>query len=616
MAHRTSCSPTSSHESASSSRSAGSGDDEEEPPVTVVRAELVRGHRPVVVSEVPVYVALRDRDGRLFEAKGNAPHVRYRWSRGPVIKPCVFHPHKMSQIRDVSKTFQWYCSRECFLRGWHNLPQHMWGSKPDNSFEEPLAEWIEMAATRQYCPSHQDIDRPLRLDIIPVLKDGRDSPTGGMSITTGTVIPTPKEARTRRMISNGGTFNAEWLSQQFKVMNWNILADLYATESVYPYCEKWALSWTWRKHLILKELKSMTADIITLQEVQKDAYDDWFRPQLAEAGYEGIFQQKKREPIFHRGKYTSEGCATFYKTTRFKRVDKHVIDYDKLSQNEVRSFDTPIAEKVMQRLVKGNIALAVILEDLHIKATHGNQATGPNGGHVLCVINTHILCDPGSADVKLWQAYLLLQTLKQMPIKSMPLLICGDFNSTPDSAVYEYMRRGSVRTEHEDLRTDPCGLFKQLTLEHSLSMATAYETCNGAEAQYTNYTEDFKGTLDYIWFSSSTLAVLAISQVDEESQLTQETALPSSTRPSDHVSLVATFMFRDAPAEPAAETRPQPAAARSALLGASGAGAGAGTSPYSHLASAAGSQANQMWMSPGDTSGLYTAGAGLYAQYL
>ena len=40
--------------------------------------------------------------------------------------------------------------------------------------------------------------------------------------------------------------------------------------------------------------------------------------------------------------------------------------------------------------------------------------------------------------------------------------------------------------------------------------------------------------------------VLAISQVDDESQLTQETALPSSTRPSDHVSLVATFMFRDA----------------------------------------------------------------------
>jgi len=295
----------------------------------------------------------------------------------------------------------------------------------------------------------------------------------------------------------------------------------------------------------------MAADIITLQEVQKDVYDDWFRPQLAEVGYEGVFQQKKRDPIFHRGKYTAEGCATFYKTTRFKRVDKHIVDYDKLSQNEVRCIipDQQMAEKGMQRLSKGNIALAVILEDLHIKTTHGSQATGPQGGHLICVVNTHILCDPSAADVKLWQAHLLLQTLKQMPVSNMPLLICGDFNSTPDSAVCEYMRRGNVRGDHEDLRADPCGLLKQLSLRHSLCMATAYETCNGREAQYTNYTEDFKGTLDYIWFSPDALAVLAISQVDDESQLMQETALPSSTRPSDHVSLVATFMFHDAPVD-------------------------------------------------------------------
>ena len=50
-------------------------------------------------------------------------------------------------------------------------------------------------------------------------------------------------------------------------------------------------------------------------------------------------------------------------------------------------------------------------------------------------------------------------------------------------------------------------------------------------------------------FSPENLSVLAISQVDDESQLSQESALPSSTRPSDHVSLVATFMFHDAEPE-------------------------------------------------------------------
>ena len=37
-----------------------------------------RGHRPVVMSEVPIYVSLRDQDGRLYEDKWNSPGVRHR----------------------------------------------------------------------------------------------------------------------------------------------------------------------------------------------------------------------------------------------------------------------------------------------------------------------------------------------------------------------------------------------------------------------------------------------------------------------------------------------------------------------------------------------------------
>eukprot|EP00435_Cladocopium_sp_Y103_P006263 s4237_g2.t1 len=203
-------------------------EDEDKAYVTVSRAELMRGHRPVVVSEVPVYVALEDRDGRRFEDKGSCQYVKYRWMRGPVIEPCFFHPHKMSQIKDVAKTYNHYCSRECFLRGWHHLGQHQWGKKPENDgyedgdglaagyswLHDMLGEWTQVASTRQYCPSQNDINRPLRMEIIPLTKDGRECVNGMMTITTGTVIPTPKEARMRQMISNGGQFNAEWLSKQ------------------------------------------------------------------------------------------------------------------------------------------------------------------------------------------------------------------------------------------------------------------------------------------------------------------------------------------------------------------------------------------------------------------
>ena len=34
---------------------------------------------------------------------------------------------------------EWW-TEECFLRGWHHLPQHAWGKKPDN---DAIEEWIK-----------------------------------------------------------------------------------------------------------------------------------------------------------------------------------------------------------------------------------------------------------------------------------------------------------------------------------------------------------------------------------------------------------------------------------------------------------------------------------------
>ncbi|CAK0810661.1 unnamed protein product [Prorocentrum cordatum] len=527
----------------------------EVPPVLIKRVELVRGHRPVISSQVPVYIGLEDRDGRCFEDDGRSQKLRYCWTRGPVCKPCVFHPHKTSQFRDVTKTWQNYCSKDCFLRGWWNMPENLWNMRPtDVEIQEEMKDsWVKVADTKDYCPKQEDIDRPLRLDVFPILDDGCDASTGGMSLITGTVIPTPNEARTRRMISRGA-FGQDVLRQQFKVMDWNVLADMYATESQYPYCERWALSWNWRQHLILKELKSTDVDIITLQEVQRDLFDDWFRPQLAEAGYEGVFQQKKREPCFHRGKYTSEGCATFWRHARFRKTDKQVIDYDKLMEQQLQMAHAAYPEGNRQRTAKGNIGLAVTLEDLN--GSRG-QVHGSGGGPLVCVVNTHILADPEFTDVKIVQCHNLLQSLSTCSgLQGIPLVVCGDFNSLPQSAVYEYIVTGCIRPDHKELRSGQRGLLDSINFGHHLKLSSAYEACSGREAAYTNYTELFKGTLDYIFFSSDSLGVLAISEVDAESHLRQETALPSSTRPSDHLPLVAAFTFREAPRPDPYDHRP------------------------------------------------------------
>lgn len=230
------------------------------------------------------------------------------------------------------------------------------------------------------------------------------------------------------------------------------MADIYCTESQYPYCEKFAISWNYRKWLIIKEIRSINADIVTLQEVQSDHFTEWIQPLLEESGYEGVYQQKKhKNPIFHKGKFTVEGCATFFKKSRFRLVEKHVIEFDEAARQRITS------EEALQRLSKGNIALLLLLEDKNIQRAPGSDALkqyqeayeehndpkvrppplGKNGGQLLCLVNTHILADPEYTDVKLWQAQLLLNTIETQlnDLEGCPLLVCGDFNSTPESAV-------------------------------------------------------------------------------------------------------------------------------------------------------------------------------------
>lgn len=51
----------------------------------------------------------------------------------------------------------------------------------------------------------------------------------------------------------------------FRVLTYNILAEIYATRQMYPYCPVWALSWSFRREVLHRELQSYNADIICLQ---------------------------------------------------------------------------------------------------------------------------------------------------------------------------------------------------------------------------------------------------------------------------------------------------------------------------------------------------------------
>ena len=93
-------------------------------------------------------------------------------------------------------------------------------------------------------------------------------------------------------IPGAGTTGA---TLRFRIISYNILAELYATKQAYPYCDSWSLSWPYRRRIILQELEEAQGDVVCLQEVQADYFEQHINPFMNELGYDGLFKQKSRD---------------------------------------------------------------------------------------------------------------------------------------------------------------------------------------------------------------------------------------------------------------------------------------------------------------------------------
>ena len=83
------------------------------------------------------------------------------------------------------------------------------------------------------------------------------------------------------------------------VLTYNVLADLYATSRMYSYTPSWALAWNYRRQNILKEIVQHDADILCLQEVQSDYFEDFSRANSG-SRYTAVYK-KKTAQVFSQG---------------------------------------------------------------------------------------------------------------------------------------------------------------------------------------------------------------------------------------------------------------------------------------------------------------------------
>lgn len=102
----------------------------------------------------------------------------------------------------------------------------------------------------------------------------------------------------------------------FSVLCYNILCEKMATPQMYGYTPSWALSWEYRKELILQEISGYAADILCLQEVDMEQYEEYFSHNLGQQDYEGVYWPRSRaRTMSEEEKRHVDGEAIFYKST-------------------------------------------------------------------------------------------------------------------------------------------------------------------------------------------------------------------------------------------------------------------------------------------------------------
>eukprot|EP00271_Cylindrocystis_brebissonii_P008680 TRINITY_DN23154_c0_g1_i1.p1 TRINITY_DN23154_c0_g1~~TRINITY_DN23154_c0_g1_i1.p1 ORF type:complete len:646 (+),score=123.99 TRINITY_DN23154_c0_g1_i1:785-2722(+) len=429
--------------------------------------------------------------------------------------------------------------------------------------------WYEVGRGKTYTPSADDVGHVLKLECTPV-EAASGLPVAAPSVLlTSRVIPAPSPTP-RRLISvvQEGLSASLDPSGKFSVLSYNVLADLYATSEMYSYCPPWALSWAYRRQNLLRELLGYRADILCLQEVQSDHYEEFFNPEFAAHGYLSVYKKKTGE-VYTGSAYAIDGCATFYRKDRFSLVKKYEVEFNKAALSLADAMGPANGSNkkaALNRLLKDNVALIVVLEAPPPRRDGGGDSGALDlKRQLLCVANTHIHANPELKDVKLWQVNTLLKGLEKIAASAdIPMLVAGDFNSVPGSAPHSLLTTGRVEPMHPELATDPLGILRPSTkLCHTLPLVSAYTALGARDAPrgtpdlerqrrrmdiggsneplFTNCTRDFIGTLDYIFYTGDSLEVESLLELLDEDALRNNTALPSPEWSSDHIALLAEF---------------------------------------------------------------------------
>ena len=300
---------------------------------------------------------------------------------------------------------------------------------------------------------------------------------------------------------------------------YQIYSKKFENENKEPY-----IMWFYRWELIKREIELYNPDIICFQEVQNDLFYRDLLPYLLEKKYMGHFTAMEPKVtdlskyLFYEHK-NSVGIAIFFKFDKFRLIHIQSFDYHKKVMNYYKKQNKELLSdnKFIKKILSPFANLTILFEDLHTSKR-------------FYVSTIHIVSKPSLDDVKLSMIYLVLKNLNNLTKNnSLPLIFCGDFNSNPSSQVYKSIITGINKNEFNQLVQKPIISLPIKFLKYPLK--STYYTIFNQEPEYTNYTPEFKETLDYIFINNNCTVIGQLSQPD----LSEKKRIPDYEYPSDHI---------------------------------------------------------------------------------